>query len=114
MRLFKAFNKVRQRFARAFDGAMLALALAVAKAMIASAQVNVQPTAPPTGANAITTVLGYLQWLGIVGGVGVGAILAGIKIAIEHDMEGGKRALMYSAIGGVVISIISAILNLFV
>jgi hypothetical protein len=114
MRLFKIFGKVRQKFARAFQGAVLAIALAVTKAIIAGAQVNVQPTAPPVGASAIATILGYMQWLGIVGGVGVGAILAGIKIAIEHDMEGGKRALMYSAIGGVIVSIVSAVLNLFV
>jgi hypothetical protein len=116
MRLLKVFGRVRQRFARAFQGAMLAVALAVTKAIIAmgASNVTVTPTAPPVGASALATVLGYMQWLGIVGGVGVGAILAGIKIAIEHDMEGGKRALMYSVIGGVIVSIVSAVLNLFV
>jgi hypothetical protein len=62
----------------------------------------------------LTTVLGYLQWLGIVGGVGLGALIAGIKIAMMHDMEGGKRDLLYSIIGGVIITLIATILNLFV
>jgi FtsH-binding integral membrane protein len=116
MRLFKAFARVRQKFARAFEGAVLAIGLAVTKALIAmgASNVTITPTAPPVGANIIATILGYMQWLGIVGGVGVGSILAGIKIAFEHDMEGGKRALMYSAIGGVIVSVVSAILNLFV
>ncbi|QGA55520.1 hypothetical protein GFS03_08270 [Sulfolobus sp. E5-1-F] len=81
--------------------------------IIVSAQVSITPTAPTTS-NALTSILGYLSWIGIVGGIGVGALLAGIKIAMLHDMEGGKRDLMYSVIGGVIISLISIILNFFV
>jgi hypothetical protein len=89
--------------------------VAIRMMLIAGAQtVTVAPTAPPVAANTLTTILGYMQWLGIVGGVGVGALIAGIKIALQHDMEGGKRDLMYSIIGGIVISIISAVLNQFI
>lgn len=79
-----------------------------------STGVTIGPQAPPTSANALTTVLGYLQWLGIVGGVGVGALLAGIKIAMMHDMEGGKRDLIYSVLGGIIITLIAVVLNLFI
>nr|WP_192963572.1 hypothetical protein [Sulfolobus islandicus] len=86
----------------------------IIRILIVGAQVSVTPTAPPTASNALTTVLGYLQWLGVVGGVGVGALIAGIKIAMMHDMEGGKRDLMFSIIGGVIISLVATVLNLFI
>nr|ABE99658.1 hypothetical protein [Sulfolobus islandicus] len=86
----------------------------IIRIIIVGAQVSVTPTAPPTASNALTTVLGYLQWLGVVGGVGVGSLIAGIKIAMMHDMEGGKRDLMYSIIGGVIISLVATVLNLFI
>lgn len=112
MRLFKRISK----------RALLVSALLIsAKVMMIagavttnSTSVSIAPQAPPTSANALTTVLGYLQWLGIVGGVGVGALLAGIKIAMMHDMEGGKRDLIYSVLGGIIISLIAVVLNLFI
>jgi hypothetical protein len=108
----KLDKKIHEKFAEGI--ATLIGIVAIRMMLIAGAQVQVSPTAPPAAANSLTTILGYMQWLGIVGGVGVGALLAGIKIALQHDMEGGKRDLMYSVIGGVVISIISAVLNQFV
>jgi len=108
----KLDKKMHEKFAEGI--ATLIGIVAIRMMLIAGAQVQVQPTAPPAAANTLTTILGYMQWLGIVGGVGVGALIAGIKIALQHDMEGGKRDLMYSIIGGVVISIISAILNQFI
>lgn len=86
----------------------------IIRILIVGAQVTVTPTAPPTASSALTTVLGYLQWLGVVGGVGIGALIAGIKIAMMHDMEGGKRDLMFSIIGGVIISLVATVLNLFI
>jgi hypothetical protein len=95
-------------------GITLASVLIASKMLlIAGAQVNVQPTAPPN-VSPLTTVLGYLQWLGIVGGVGVGALLAGIKMALLHDMEGAKRDLIYSVVGGIIVSLVSTIINLFI
>jgi hypothetical protein len=107
----KLDKKIHEKFAEGI--ATLIGIVAIRMMLIAGAQVQVTPTQPPA-ADALTTILGYLQWLGIVGGVGVGALLAGIKIAIQHDMEGGKRDLMYSVIGGVVISLISTVLSQFV
>ena len=72
--------------------------------------VTITPTAP-VHSSALTTVLGYLEWLAIVGGLGVGGIIAAFKIMAEHDMEGGKRAFLYSVIGGVIIGVISYIIN---
>ena len=99
---------------RSSKGILLTMGLIVSRVLIAGAQVTVSPQAPPTGASALTTVLSYMQWLGIVGGVGLGALIAGIKIALQHDMEGGKKDLMYSIVGGIVITLIATILNLFV
>jgi hypothetical protein len=101
-------------FRKSSKGVLLTLGLLALRVLIAGAQVSVSPTAPPTASSALTTVLGYLQWLGIVGGVGLGALIAGIKIALQHDMEGGKRDLMYSIVGGIVITLIATILNLFI
>ena len=95
-------------------GVLLTLGLLALKVLIAGAQVSVSPTAPPTASSSLTTVLSYLQWLGIVGGVGVGSLIAGIKIAMMHDMEGGKRDLIHSIIGGIIISLVATILNLFI
>jgi membrane protease YdiL (CAAX protease family) len=106
--LKKLFNKMRL-----IKRITLVIGLITLKVLIAGAQVSVSPSPPPFY-GTLTTMLSYLQWIGIVGGVGLGALLAGIKIALQHDMEGGKRDLMYSIIGGVVISLVATVLNLFV
>ncbi|WP_062088612.1 hypothetical protein [Sulfolobus acidocaldarius] len=110
MKLFKRLFKKKWIRGVSFVVALTALRIIT----IAGAQVAVSPQAPPTGASALTTVLGYMQWLGIVGGVGLGALIAGIKIALQHDMEGGKRDLMYSIVGGIVITLLATLLNLFI
>ena len=79
----------------------------------AFAQVQITPQAPQN-VNGFVTILGYLEWLGLVGGVFMGLLLAGIKIALMHDMEGGKRAALYSVLGGVIISAASYIVNQFI
>jgi hypothetical protein len=101
-------------FRKSFKRVLLTSVLLILKILIVGAQVSVTPTAPTTASSSLTTVLGYLQWLGIVGGVGVGSLIAGIKIAMMHDMEGGKRDLMFSIIGGVIISLVATVLNLFI
>jgi hypothetical protein len=101
-------------FRKSFKRVLLTSVPLILKILIVGAQVSVTPTAPPAASSSLTTVLGYLQWLGIVGGVGVGALIAGIKIAMMHDMEGGKRDLIFSIIGGVIISLVATVLNLFI
>jgi hypothetical protein len=113
--LKRLFNK--KRFEKLSEGISLAIGLMALRMLLiagAANNVSVTPTAPPTASSTLTTILGYLQWLGIVGGVGVGALIAGIKIALMHDLEGGKRDLLYSILGGIVISLIATILNQFI
>lgn len=94
--------------------AMITLPIGMASAGVpAFAQVQITPQ-QPQNIQGLTTVLGYLEWLGLVGGVFMGLLLAGIKIALMHDMEGGKRAALYSVLGGVLISAASYVVNQFI
>ena len=92
---------------------LLATLNAFAATSSSNTSISITPTAP-VNSSALTTVLGYLEWLGIVGGVGLGTLLAGIKIGLHHDMESGKRDVVYSVLGGIIISAIAAILKMFV
>lgn len=115
MKWFRKIIRMGLRSPKWFRNVLLTSVLPITiRMLIAGAQVTITASSPPVASSALTTMLGYLQWLGVVGGVGVGSLIAGIKIAMMHDMEGGKRDLMYSVIGGVIISLVATILNLFV
>ena len=111
MNITKYFKKImrRIRYLPIAIGLVITRIITLA-ATPGNGSITITPTAP-VHSSVLTTFLGYLEWLAIVGGIGVGGILAAFKIMAEHDVEGGKRAFLYSIIGGIIIGVISFIIN---
>ena len=107
MNITRYFKKIMRKTKYILIVAVLATKMTI---LAGTSNVSITPTAPGS-ASALTTILGYMEWLAIVGGIGVGGIVAAFKIMAEHDIEGGKRAFMYSAIGGVLIGVVSFVIN---
>mgnify|MGYP001770650570 CR=1 FL=1 len=62
--------------------------------------ITVTPTAPP-GANILSQLISYMWWIVLAAGLGIGGVMVGYKLMVEHNMEEGKKMLFWT-IGGVV------------